>query len=197
MKNVRRSTKLADFTVATKLKEYSELSELDIYSECADHLFAGVETTGDTLCFLMWHISQPSNLCIQKKLQLELRPAFLSTASDLDVHQLPYLSAVVDEGLRLFTAAANYLPRVAPREGHLVNGYFIPGGTTLSCQPYTVHRSEETYPEPWIFRPERWLIPIEMKSSGDTGRNQRYISADHMTGFLAFGKGARSCIGKK
>lgn len=186
--NSQDGTKLADFTVATKLKGYSELSTTQVYSECADHLYAGVETTGDTLCFLMWHISQLENLPIQRKLQAELQSAFKNNLSDSEIHKLPYLNAVIEEGLRLFTAAANYLPRCSPPTGATIDGYFIPKGVLVSAQPYTVHRSGHHFAAPDTFDPERWLPKQDERNPP---------SSSQAPTFLAFGYGSRSCIGKK
>lgn len=49
------------------------LDSMDIASECADHLLAGIDTTADTLMFLIWALSRPENLHIQKRLIEELR----------------------------------------------------------------------------------------------------------------------------
>lgn len=222
-----KDASLADFTVAAKLKSFApDLTPSEIYSECADHLFAGVETTGDTLCFMMWHISQPAHMAIQRRLQAELRGLVASPCDDERVaeaevdqklHSLPYLNAVIDEGLRLFTAGALSLPRETPRSrspaspagggggggggegGEVIDGYFIPGGTTVASQPYTVHRDERTYPDPEEFLPERWLTTTTSTStSTDQGKEQvTYAPADLNTEFLAFGKGSRACIGKQ
>ena len=37
------------------------LDDVDIVSECADHLLAGIDTTSDTLMFLIWSLSWPEN----------------------------------------------------------------------------------------------------------------------------------------
>lgn len=180
------------------------MSENQIYAECADHLFAGVETTGDTLCFLIWQLSQPSQRDIQLRLQQELREAVSAGIDDSHIHQLPYLNAVVDEGLRLFTAAASYLPRETPESGATIDGYTIPPGCIVSCQPYTIHRSEATFPKAEEFLPDRWLAPNPVLGRGVPNMDDfvanmphKYVPADQRIEFLAFGSGPRSCIGKQ
>ena len=67
-----------------------------------DHLAAGIDTTGDGLCFLMHHLSLPRADCerIQRRLHEEL--AQHPAAGDPHaLDDLPYLDAVVRETLRV------------------------------------------------------------------------------------------------
>ena len=150
-------------------------------SECMDHLVAGIDTTGDGLCFLMHHLSLPlpSSQRVQDKLHAELRE---NAGAPLD--DLPYLEAVIKEGLRMFGPIPMSLPRLVPAGGRVVDGVHLPGGTIVSCQPYTLHRLDEAiWPDPEEFLPERWLVP-----EGAAERNQL---------FFAFAAGGRGCIGKQ
>lgn len=151
-------------------------------------MVAGIDTTGDALCFLMWELSQPSSLPLQKRLQDELlayqnqNPKEEIGKSVLD--QLPYLDAVVMEGLRCFPAIPMSLPRLVPKGGRTIDGYLVPEGTVVSCQAYSVQRlDDEVFPEPRVFRPERWL-----EEKGDAERKRL---------FFAFAAGGRGCIGKQ
>lgn len=58
----------------------------------------------------------------------------------------------------------------------------IPKGTTISLVPYTLHRNEDTFPEPEKFDPERFSI-----------ENKRKIGP---YGYIPFSAGYRNCIGK-
>jgi cytochrome P450 len=50
---------LEEFTLLHRLRgKLDEQSTVqDIAAECLDHLVAGIDTTGDVLCFLMWELS--------------------------------------------------------------------------------------------------------------------------------------------
>jgi cytochrome P450 len=170
-----------EYTLVEKLRrKESGLELLQVAAECKDHMAAGIDTTGDGLCFLMWELSQPQNQQFQHKLQHELRNA--SPDSSLD--SLVYLDAVIKEALRCSPPIPMSLPRYVPAGGRSIDGYFIPAHTIVSCQPYTVHRScEEVFPEPDRFYPDRWL-----DDKGAAERNRH---------FFAFATGGRGCTGKK
>lgn len=162
------------------LSKDNGLRNIQVAAECKDHMAAGIDTTGDGLCFLMWELSQPHNSHIQERLHLEVSGALADTA----LEDLPYLDAVVKEALRLAPPIPMSFPRYVPKGGCMIDGYHIPEGTIVSCQPYSVHRlNEQVFPRPDIFFPERWLDP-----DGASDRNRL---------FFAFSTGARGCTGKK
>lgn len=97
-----------------------------------------------------------------------------------DPQTLPYLSAVVKEGLRISMANPTRLPREVPPEGWSFGGYRFPAGTNVAVQLYTMHHNPAVFPEPSEFKPERWLNP--------TPEMQR----DH----IPFGLGNRQCIAR-
>lgn len=144
-----------------------------------DHMVAGIDTTGDSLCFLMWELSQPASLDIQRKLQEEIR-----NNPDVPFDKLSFLDGVIQEGLRCYPAIPMSLPRVVPPGGRTVDGFFIPEGTIVSSQAYSVHRhNDAVFPNPDVFDPERWRSP--------TGEPER---KRHM---FAFSHGGRGCVGKQ
>lgn len=190
-----RSTPLADkfivnsstrtnpkqFTLLSRLQEKANegLDTTDIAAELLDHMVAGIDTTGDALCFLMWELSQPSSTMYMKKLQQELAQNL-----DADTDKLPYLDAIVQEGLRCFPAIPMSLPRLVPQGGRTIDDFFVPANTVVSSQAYSVNRiNDAVFPDPDKFNPDRWLDPV-----GELDR-KRYM--------FAFSHGGRGCIGKQ
>ncbi|KAK3322131.1 cytochrome P450 [Apodospora peruviana] len=171
-------TDAAAFTLLDRLRGNPQLEELDVAAECLDHMVAGIDTTGDALCFLMWELSQPSSLHCQQTLREELHGN-----PGVGFDRLPYLDAVVMEGLRCFPAIPMSLPRYVPPGGRTIDGYILPEGTIVSCQAYSVGRIEQTvFPDPDTFRPDRWL-----DEKGDADRRRL---------LFAFSNGGRGCVGK-
>ncbi|KAI5244665.1 putative cytochrome P450 [Aureobasidium subglaciale] len=168
----------ASYSLLSKLhSKASELEELSAAAESMDHLAAGIDTTGDGLCFLMHELSLPQNAHIQQKLREEI-----DNSQGKSFDQLPYLDAVVKEGLRVFPPIPMSFPRYSPDDGTTLNGHYIPGHVIVSCQPFTLHKDPAVFPSPERFDPQRWL-----QDKGELERNRM---------FFAFSQGARGCIGK-
>lgn len=165
-------------SVISKLhSKASDLAPLSPAAECADHLAAGIDTTGDALCFLLHRLGLPACLGIQRTLRNEILAAKQQGRS---WDQVDYLDAVIKESLRCFPPIPMSFPRLTPPSGSTIAGTHIPGGTIVSCQPWSLHHDPTVFAHPTLFMPERWLDPTpEMEKA-----------------FFAFSQGARGCIGK-
>lgn len=157
----------------------SDLDYIDKAAECLDHMAAGIDTTGDGLCFLLWELSQPRSLGFQRKLADELHQN-----PGIPLDRLPYLDAVVNEGLRCFPPIPMSLPRYVPQGGRSVDNFWLPEQTIVSCQAYSVHRlNSDVFPDGDRFNPDRWL-----EQDGDADRRRMQF---------AFSNGGRGCVGKQ
>lgn len=180
VKTAVSKTEPASFTLLSRMQDkHYDMEQIDMAAECLDHMAAGIDTTGDALCFLMWELSQPSSFYVQRRLQEELR-----SHPTVDFDQLCYLDAVVTEGLRCFPAIPMSLPRYVPAGARTIDGYYLPQGTIVSSQAFSAHRiDEKVFPKPNLFIPDRWL-----EKSGELDRKRL---------FFAFANGGRGCIGKQ
>ena len=109
------------------------------------------------------------------------------------LEQLPYLSAVLLEAIRLSYGVSSRLPRIAPDETLIYEGkfrgkqvrYLIPPGTAIGMSSVIMHTNKDIFPEPYDFRPGRWL-------------NEDGTKRKELEGYLfSFGKGTRQCVGIK
>lgn len=166
------------------------ITDVDIASECADHLDAGLKTTSDSLQFALWALSLPRNQHFQQRLAAEVdavkasRSMAAATESVLpaDVcESLPFLDAVVKETLRVYQPIPASQLRSSMSDT-TIEGFLIPAGTLVSCQAYSLHRNPEIYPEPYKFNPERWL--------GD-----EITVAEMQRWWWPFSSGGRMCLG--
>ncbi|KDR84434.1 hypothetical protein GALMADRAFT_713040 [Galerina marginata CBS 339.88] len=174
-----------------------QMPDHDIISECIGHLMAGTDTTSTTITYLFWELSRRPD--IMKKLQAELDDAIpdCRVLPDITVLQeLPYLTAFMKEGLRLYTAVPSLLERVVPTstskngasdEIFDLMGYALPPGTIVATQAWSMHRDPSVFPSPDTFIPERWL------ESSSTNSDELSRMAAHM---MPFGTGTRVCGGQ-
>ncbi|TVY42500.1 Cytochrome P450 monooxygenase [Lachnellula occidentalis] len=190
---LEEKTESVKTTIVGRLWQYQQsgkgarLDDLDIASECADHLLAGIDTTSDTSMFLIWALSLPENIKFQRKLideisQLEesvmVQGGFPNvTAAD----KLPFLDAVIKETLRLYSPLPASEPRSLPVDCTIA-GFLIPARTVVSMAPFSLHRNPNVFPDPLKFDPERWI-----RASSDLAEMKRW--------WWAFSSGGRMCIG--
>lgn len=122
-------------------------------------------------------------------LRAELEEAMPDASTQLDsnsLQKLPYLTACIQEGLRLVYGIAGRNPRVSPEKPMKYKDWVIPAGTPVSMTAMDIHHDEQIYPDSRSYIPERWLNNPKTK---DGGNLNRYL--------VSFGKGARSCLGIK
>lgn len=140
-------------------------------------------TTAWSLSVTTYHLlSLP---CVLAKLKAELVIAIPDpsiTVPLANLEQLPYLTACVQEGLRLSCGVSSRLQRICPDEDLVFNDggkdWHIPRGTPVSMTGTLIHYNPTIYPDPTAFRPERWL---------EDPRLDRYL--------VAFSRGSRQCVG--
>lgn len=134
-------------TLFTKVfdAEKSGMTETDIQHEAQGYIVAGSDTTAVSLTYLTYSVCRDTR--IRDKLVVELGK-LPEGFTDKDLRNLPYLNHVIDETLRLYSAAPGGLPRVVPPEGAQFNGYYIKGGLTVSTSAYCLHRVAGVYPDP-------------------------------------------------
>eukprot|EP00879_Flechtneria_rotunda_P019547 GHRR01020534.1.p1 GENE.GHRR01020534.1~~GHRR01020534.1.p1 ORF type:complete len:610 (+),score=222.87 GHRR01020534.1:694-2523(+) len=80
-----------------------------------------------------------------------------------DLTKLPYLNAVIKEGLRVFSPASLGTTRYCHKELEVL-GHKLPKGTCVIIPPYPIGASQHNYgPTANYFIPERWLEPQQLQ----------------------------------
>jgi cytochrome P450 family 110 len=150
------------------------MSDLELHDELMTLLFAGHETTATALAWAIYWVNYLPQ--VQQKLLAEI--ATLGTERDpIVISRLPYLNAVCAETLRIYPVGMVTFPRTSQTPISL-QGYQIEPGTIISGCIYLTHHREDLYPEPHLFKPERFL--------------ERQFSPYE---YLPFGGGSRRCLG--
>ena len=102
----------------------------ELYANSTLIVLAGSESTASGLAGITFQLlKHPEAL---KKAVDEIRGAFTSE-QDIEpdrVKRLPYLAAIVSEGLRMYPPFPEGLPRLTPRQGAMICGQWVPGGVS-------------------------------------------------------------------
>ncbi|KAM3068116.1 hypothetical protein ACMFMG_011165 [Clarireedia jacksonii] len=165
--------------LAESEKENGAISDLEVWKEAGNLIVAGTDTTGITATYLVYNVLKNPYLQKQLETEVETLPEEFTSA---DVENLKLLNAVIEEALRLFTAAPGSLPRTVPKGGTDIDEYFLPEDITVSTQAYTIHRDPRIFAEPESFQPQRWL--------SEEAQKEDFKVANH-----PFGAGPRVCLG--
>lgn len=119
------------------------------------------------------------------KIRAESAP-YPSPVTDATARTLPYLQAVIKEGLRIFPPVVGLMSKEVPAAGDVINGIFVPGGTKIGFGAYGIYRNKAIWGEDAdSFRPERWL---------DVSPEKLKVMESHLE--LVFSYGKYKCLGK-
>jgi cytochrome P450 len=73
------------------------------------------------------------------------------------VKDLKYLKACIDEAMRRRPPVSMGLSREVPKGGASVAGHYVAEGVSVSVPAFSVHHDPSIFPDPYEFKPERWL----------------------------------------
>jgi cytochrome P450 len=152
-----------------------KMSDREIRDQLFTLVAGGHETTASSLAWAFERIlAHPE---VHDRIVREIDGAVAQGKTSAgDLAQLPYLDATIKEVMRQ-RPSVPMLGRKLVRPIQL-RQYEIPAGAMVSASIYLTHRRPELYPEPEIFRPERFL---DKKMDPYT--------------YFPFGGGPRRCLG--
>ncbi|GFR83836.1 cytochrome P450 [Elysia marginata] len=159
-------------------EEERKLTTEEITAQGIIFIMAGYETSSSLLQFLSYELAR--NQEVQEKLAQEIQSALGETEPTYyNVKTLKYMEAVINETLRMYPPVVS-LTRQAEVDT-VINGRTVPAGTGVLIPVANLGRDPEFFPDPHVFRPERFLEKSKENASPLT--------------FLPFGYGPRACIG--
>ena len=181
----------------------------ELLSETVLQIIAGSDTTASALRGIMLYLLLHPR--VYKKLQSEIGTYEKSYSGDgdrtriipdVEARRLPYLQAVIKEGMRVHPPITDSVPKRVPDGGDtvVVDGkpVFLPGGTNISYAAWPLHLSRVIFGEDAEeFRPERWLHVVRDGDGDDDNNNNKTRLAEmNWTHELIFGYGKYQCLGK-
>ncbi|KAL4769283.1 Versicolorin B desaturase [Aspergillus nidulans var. acristatus] len=158
----------------------------EMINNAAVMVVAGSETTSSALCGCMYLLCKFGKM---DKAVAEVRSAF-AAADQIDlvsVSRLPYLTAVIDETLRMYPSVPGQPPRVVPEGGAIVCGRFVPAETRVGVSHLGAYYAPYNFSHADKFIPERHLAGVK---SDEPFRHDNYAA------YQPWSVGVRNCIGR-
>lgn len=170
--------------LSVKATDSLKMSTEDIVVHLSTNVFAGSDTTAIALRAIIYYLCKNPS-CLSKLVKEiddnEYRLSeFVSYKESKEY--LPYLNAVLKEGMRIHPSVGLLLERHVPKGGAVISGTWIPEGTKVGVNAWVLHFDEKVFEEPERFSPERWLTGDEKKL------------AEMEKSFFAFGAGSRYVV---
>lgn len=165
----------------------------ELYGECELLIVAGSDTTSIVMSAMVFYLVR--NPDIQRKLAREISRTFSSydqIVGGPQLHSCRYLKAFIQEACRMAPPVGAEPARSVLPGGSIVEDQYFPEGTKLSTSCYCLSYNPDVYPDPFAFKPERWLLADAENPHGATPKSLALAES----GFCAFSAGSRGCVGK-
>jgi cytochrome P450 len=169
---------LLSMLLAATTEDGGGMSDVQLRDEVVTLLLAGHETTALVLTYTLHLVGSDQRVAGVLRGEID-RVLGARSATVADLPALGYADRVVREAMRLYPPVWAIGREV--RERCTVAGYDLPAGTQLWMAEWVVHRDPRYFPEPELFRPERWEDDLAK-------RLPRFA-------YFPFGGGQRVCIG--
>lgn len=169
--------------------------EEEMVGACSEFLDGGIETTTTALQWIMANLVKYPE--IQAKLFLEIKGVVgdgeeAEEVGEEDLAKMPYLKAVVLEGLRRHPPGHFVLPHSVSQDIEL-GGYLVPKNTIINFTVAEMNWDPKVWEDPMEFKPERFLSAKE-GSDGD-GLGEFDVTGSREIKMMTFGAGRRVCPG--
>ncbi|KAH8773835.1 cytochrome P450 [Diaporthe sp. PMI_573] len=177
------------------------LRRSELWAEAVFFLPAGGTTISAALSAVFFYLSR--HPAVYARLAAEIRTSFTSGRAIQSGPQLngsKYLRAVIDESMRMSPPFLGTFWREAHQPYHeqfVVDGHAIPPGTIVGVSPYCIMHNADYFPEPFVFRPERWMdLDLDQSGTAVSGRQTDQERSLMRAAFAPFALGETGCLGK-
>ncbi|EOA36131.1 hypothetical protein CARUB_v10012430mg [Capsella rubella] len=157
-----------------------KISRNQIKALFVELFIGGTDTSAHTTQWIMAELINHPEILKRVREEIESVVGKTRLIQESDLSNLPYLQAVVKEGLRLHPHTP-ILVRNATAACK-IGGYYIEQNTTMIINTYAVMRDPDSWEYPGEFQPERFMVP-------PSNRNELALN------YIPFGSGRRGCPG--
>jgi len=169
----------------TRTEEREALTDQELRDELLTLVLAGHETTANSLAWTWERLVRTP----------EAHERLVAAVRD-DDDAAEHVEATITEGMR----ARPVIPMIGrrPTVPWRLGEYAVPAGTPITMSILLLHHREDLYPQPFAFRPERWMggkQPGDAGTDGSGEAGRRAVRKPATYEWIPFGGGTRRCLG--
>ncbi|KAK9188215.1 hypothetical protein WN944_019615 [Citrus x changshan-huyou] len=167
-------------------EEKRKLSEEEIVSLCSEFLSAGTGSTSTALQWIMANLVKYPH--VQEKVYTEIRGVVGENeeVKEEELQEMPYLKAVILEGLRRHPPGHFVFPHAVTEDFVLDDKYVIPKDGSVNFMVADMGWDPKVWEDPMAFKPERFLNDHDQDFD---------ITGSREIKMMPFGAGRRICPG--
>lgn len=167
---------LLQLLIDTQEEGISKMTDHEIRDEIMTFMMAGHETITNSMTWTLIELAK--NPDYLEKIRIEANAFFLENNFE-SLNQSPWLSAVIDESMRLWPPVWVFMRQAETSDK--IGEYLIPPKANVVLAPYLSHRAHDLWERAEEFYPERFLPEARKKIPQGA--------------YYPFGLGPRACIG--
>ncbi|XP_040382179.1 cytochrome P450 78A5-like [Oryza brachyantha] len=148
---------LGDFVdVLLDLQGEEKMSDSDMIAVLWEMIFRGTDTVAILMEWVMARMVMHPEIQAKAQAELDAVVGGGRAVTDDDVASLPYIQSIVKETLRMHPPGPLLSwARLAVHDAR-VGGHHVPAGTTAMVNMWAIAHDAAVWPEPEVFRPERF-----------------------------------------
>ncbi|KAI0649664.1 high nitrogen upregulated cytochrome P450 monooxygenase 2 [Trametes meyenii] len=163
-------------------------------------MVAGADTTSSALTSILFSLVTHSDAYSRLEEEIDrFYPAGQDPCQTKYHRDMPYLTAVINEAMRIFPPIPSGGQRqvLHSSSGVSVGSIFLPPGTVVWLHTYSIHRDARNFaPHPEDFWPERWLVAAGLMTESEAGLSDKTGFTHNAAAFAPFSYGPMNCVGK-
>ncbi|XVE90485.1 hypothetical protein DITRI_Ditri20bG0081600 [Diplodiscus trichospermus] len=170
-----------------------KLKEREIVTLCSEFLTGGTDTTATALLWIMANLVKHQH--IQDKLYREIKGVLGGGDREIkedDLRKMPYLRAVILEGLRRHPPGPFVIPHSVTKDV-VLDGFLVPKNSIVTFLVVEMGRDPKAWENPMDFNPDRFINGDGDGDGDGDGEVAFDITGKKEIKMMPFGVGRRMC----
>ncbi|KAG9411318.1 hypothetical protein AC1031_016958 [Aphanomyces cochlioides] len=196
-RDVNRPVDLVDLMLDENAHAEHKVTAEEARTHVMTFMLAGHETTSTTLSWVFTLFAQHPHIEALAREEARAVTANGETIGWNTLGDIKYITACIQEALRLYPSVAALAPRVAEQDDYLPRSdgkpVFIPKGTVIAINTAAMHRNPQYWSQPDVYLPERFVEGTDAFLADKAMRNGQ----GNTYYYMPFSVGAKNCIGMR